>query len=279
MTLKVGSRFIPKGMFGQFIIIPLSLIIYDDLSPTCKLLWGLIAKHLGKDGKAYPTQTSLSRTLGITKRSLARASNQLVGKGFLEKEPGIGRRPTHYHLLFHEIFATDPHLKVASTPPHSRADTSVHSQPSRADKNVHSQAVERGQEGPLRVVKAVTQKRTLRKENKEEKKTRARELPQEQQEWLALKLAMDVFQNNLSTDHKIESRRAELILLIESGKALGPSIEALRAEKATIEREIMRIPRSTARDTLIGHLERGTLTQKNFEEWREAARTLQANAV
>ncbi len=288
MPLEVGKPFIPMGYFGRFVSIPLCLLMFKGISATCKLLWGRIALYLGKNGEAYPSQAKLAKDLDLTKRSVARALKQLVDAGFLMTEPGTGRTATRYHLLFHEIFMDKAHGQPKASPRQTLdwqagdatglgVDKNDHPQASRIDKNDHPQAAKGGQVVPLRVDKTVYQKRTISKEQKEKKKKDARELNAEQQEWVRLKLAMDVFNKNLG-EHEIKDRKAELADLVNGDSPFGPSLEALQKERAYVEGQIMRIERVVVRETLFRKLEQSLLTKKNLDEFSELSRMQQAGS-
>lgn len=288
MIPKVGRPFIPVLYFGIFAPIPLSLLMYKDISPTCKLLWGRLAFYLGKDGQAYPSQATLAKDLSVSKRAIARSLKSLEKTGFLEMEPGTGRTTTRYHLLFHEIFKDEALNKPKASPGQAlgsalyhgalRTDTNVHPPNSRADTNVHPQSPKGGQVVPLRGDTSVYQKRTSSKDHKEEKKTRARGWTDEQHDWLRAKLGMDVFHRNL-VGQEIQARKDELTSLVEGGAPCEPSLETLREERSHIEEKILEIESQTARETLLDHLNKGTLAQKNLEEFRQLSRSRRVNAV
>ena len=73
-----------------------------------KLVWGRLAQFAGKRGTCFPSQGRLARELCTTPRHIRRVLDELVSKGFLEREaPSKKERGQHkttrYYFLLHPI--------------------------------------------------------------------------------------------------------------------------------------------------------------------------------
>ena len=268
MSPEIGVRFLPMGGWARFVAIPFSLLSFEGLSPTCKLLWGLLALKLGRNGGAYPTRAYLAKHMGITKRSVSRAARQLADAGFLEMEPGIGRTPTRYHLLYHEIFQKDPYVQLDKMVFFAGVDANVPSPKSRVDIPVHSKRSERGRGLPPRVDADVNQKITSSKKQKEEKNTAATSLAPDLKEWCNLHLALDVYEKNLSRE-EAEDRNVELHSVVQAGAPVDLTLDALRDEIGKVEQAIAVLSSAGVKEHCMRHLREGSLRKKDLERFQE----------
>jgi hypothetical protein len=75
--LQIGDEFRPYDLFEEFAILPDGIMALEGLGPGPKLLWGLISKHLGKEGRAFPNTTTLGRELGTNKWQIVRWIQEL----------------------------------------------------------------------------------------------------------------------------------------------------------------------------------------------------------
>ena len=57
--------------------VPVWLACRKELKHGSKLLYGCLCKYAGKNGKCFPSQTTLARDLGCTKRTIARYLKEL----------------------------------------------------------------------------------------------------------------------------------------------------------------------------------------------------------
>lgn len=273
MTPRVGDRISIADYAKRFAKFPLVLFPLKGVSFTAKALYVRIGLYAGTDGKAWPTRATLAKDLGITKSAINKALKQLVTAKLLDIEPGIGRRPTRYYPLLHEIFIENSQNAPLPHVANNGLGKNSHS-PSGLRNNSHSHHSESEKIVPLRPTKDSNQKRTSSKEQKEEKKTRVRSLTDEQQAWIERKLAVDVFHHNLSGIER-QARRKELETMVMRDD-LGPSMETIHEEEEAIERRIKALdPRFHA--TCLEHLKKGTLAQDHLRMFDTQTKR-QANA-
>ena len=95
------ATFNPYSQFvGSFL--PNWLMKRDELSGNAKLVYARLAQFAGKNGKAFPKQSTLSGEVGISDRQLRRVIKELVDcklVGVIQQ--GLGR-PNYYVFYSHE---------------------------------------------------------------------------------------------------------------------------------------------------------------------------------
>lgn len=111
--MKVGSVFNPFRVFiGAWV--PNALMRYPKVSAGAKLCYARLCQYAGRNGEAYPSQTTLARELGgLSVRQVQRYINELSIEGFIkvieptDKERGENKT-NRYVFLWHDVFE-EPH--------------------------------------------------------------------------------------------------------------------------------------------------------------------------
>ena len=115
--LQLGQPFNPGGLFS-YIVVPDVLVRYRGIGPTAKLVWGRLARYVGKEGYAYPSVRTLADDLGLSERQIQRALAELERHGFirriLRKTPKGDFTSTIYEVLLHPILLDA--LRTRNTP-------------------------------------------------------------------------------------------------------------------------------------------------------------------
>ena len=66
---------------GYYAVIPARILSTPELSPTAKLVYGLISARLGEDGYCWASNASFSEALQRDERTISRAVSELVDAG------------------------------------------------------------------------------------------------------------------------------------------------------------------------------------------------------
>ena len=117
-VLKPGDVFVPYKMF-RGIFIPNGIVQMKDLTATTKLVYGVLNKYAGKDGKCYPKQSTIANDIGISKRRIITHLNRLEKVRLITRtrpEGGdrLAHKTTRYSFLFHKCFLSEDDKTVTS---------------------------------------------------------------------------------------------------------------------------------------------------------------------
>ena len=98
--LRVGKKFNPFRLFNG-IWIPDALLSFEDISPGAKLLYGLLGRYAGKDGKCYPSQETIAQKLNRQQRQIRNLLGELERTKLIRwvrRGPGMSN---WYEFLLH----------------------------------------------------------------------------------------------------------------------------------------------------------------------------------
>ncbi|MEN6581664.1 MAG: helix-turn-helix domain-containing protein [Armatimonadota bacterium] len=97
--MQVGQEIVPFNMFiGSNV--PNGLMIYKGINASAKLVYARLVRYGGKDGVAFPSQSTLADECGISRRCCQLAIEQLEKQRFIFKK-GIRNKCTVYGFLLH----------------------------------------------------------------------------------------------------------------------------------------------------------------------------------
>jgi len=100
-----GEPFNPRRLFyGVFI--PEALLA-AELPATAKLLYGLLARYAGAEGRCWPAQARLAAALHLTERSIRELLGRLEAAGLIRRRRR-GATTDVYEFLWHPLFDTVP---------------------------------------------------------------------------------------------------------------------------------------------------------------------------
>ncbi len=105
--MKTGDKYSPHGLFhGSFI--PDWLMEDKTLSPGTKLVFARLAKYAGKDGVAFPKQSTLAEAVGLSERQVHSCLKELIDRKYIEAERATGsarlaHAATRYRFLWPDI--------------------------------------------------------------------------------------------------------------------------------------------------------------------------------
>lgn len=106
--LKPGDEFRPYDLFDEVGIVPTELLRCSILTSSEKLCWIVVARRLGRQGKAFPSYDTIATDLGVDRRQAIRLVSGLAQKRFLRlivKHTAAGDRDSNeYRMLWHEVF-------------------------------------------------------------------------------------------------------------------------------------------------------------------------------
>jgi hypothetical protein len=125
--LQIGDEFRPYDLFEEFAILPDGIMALEGLGPGPKLLWGLISKHLGNEGRAFPNTTTLGRELGTNKWQIVRWIKELEdrllvctisqGRAADQRDEGMKAGPAgvnlHLRALSRAVVSTSSHVNTS----------------------------------------------------------------------------------------------------------------------------------------------------------------------
>ncbi len=125
--LKPGDVFIPYKLFVG-IFIPNGIVSYPGISPSAKILYGILTRYAGENGDCFPSNQKLAEELTLTERHVRRILFELKLHGFIE----INGSEKKYSIAFlwHEVFSNS--LRKGADRNVQRSDIKVR----RSDKNV-----------------------------------------------------------------------------------------------------------------------------------------------
>lgn len=105
------NRFNPHNRYNG-IYVPDGIYQHEDLTPTTKLVYARLLRYSGKNGKAYPKQTTIAKELSVSVRTIQNSIKQLIEFQLIEVEKG--NKMTHetdtYYFLESEFLG---HAKIA----------------------------------------------------------------------------------------------------------------------------------------------------------------------
>jgi hypothetical protein len=106
--LRPGDEFRPYDLFDEVGVVPTELLRCPILTSSEKLCWIVIARRLGRQGKAFPSYDTIAIDLGVDRRQAIRLVSGLEQKHFLRlivKHAAAGDRDSNeYRMLWHEAF-------------------------------------------------------------------------------------------------------------------------------------------------------------------------------
>lgn len=105
-ALVAGQRFNPFNIFTG-VYIPEVLARYRGLSPLAKITWGRLARYAGENGECYPSLETLASEVAVKKRRICQVVQELMKKGFIDREKRYGRggqTSNAYFFLAHPVF-------------------------------------------------------------------------------------------------------------------------------------------------------------------------------
>jgi hypothetical protein len=101
VTLKAGELFNPYKMF-LFAPIPDAIMQDPELSFGAKCLFGVLARHAGKDGLCFPSEATLQLELGLgSDRQVRRLVKELKDHHLIDKSG-----PHNYVFIWQDQLAT-----------------------------------------------------------------------------------------------------------------------------------------------------------------------------
>lgn len=120
-----ARRFNPWRLFTG-IFLPECICRYRGLSAGAKIVLGRLFRFAGKDGKAFPSRSTIGRECGMEWRQAARYLAELEYEGFVEvdradlhyRKDGSGGTPTYYFLR-HPCFDSPPPMSDVTRVPMS----------------------------------------------------------------------------------------------------------------------------------------------------------------
>jgi len=121
-----GDLYNPHKAFREIIVVPAQLL-NSGLSSTSLLLFGLLARHAGNDGRCFPSVALLADELGIGHRRIKGLIAELVAHGLITSTRGAGAR-NRYTFTWDRMFDEEwPGQRIAPSTGH--AVTNVTSRP------------------------------------------------------------------------------------------------------------------------------------------------------
>jgi Helix-turn-helix domain len=101
-------------MKGRFARIPLRAFGPDILTPQALRVLGVIAAHLGRDGWAYPSLSTIAELTGIVRHKVPYLITEIEDAGLLHRDRTKGGRgnPTRYQIVFEEPETVPPQRNV-----------------------------------------------------------------------------------------------------------------------------------------------------------------------
>lgn len=112
----MGEVFNPYGMFNG-VWVPESLLKCSDICVAGRLLFGLLARFAGRDGRCFPSVETLAKEMGMSARQIQRLLTKLCRAGFLRRDPQYrsngSQRSNAYYFLYHSSLA--PAIAVATS--------------------------------------------------------------------------------------------------------------------------------------------------------------------
>lgn len=94
--------FNPKKLFyGAFI--PNAILKYPNLSPSAKLLYARLVQFSGENDFCFPSYSTLSEELSLSKRQIIRLVKELAKEGFIYIER-TSKKANKFYFLWHPCF-------------------------------------------------------------------------------------------------------------------------------------------------------------------------------
>jgi hypothetical protein len=122
----MGSNEMSGKVYGEaYAVIP-EAVLYSNISPNAKLLYGILARHADPAGKCYPGLKRLSDLMMVSDQTVRRAKQELMLAGFLEAKPCYddqGRQTTDSLILIGGGIKSDTLGGIKSDTPGSKASS------------------------------------------------------------------------------------------------------------------------------------------------------------
>ena len=129
--MKDGQVFNPYKMFNG-IFIPDGILEYPHLTPRAKLLYGHLTRYAGKDGKAFPSQQTLTEKLLCSERQIQRHVKELVDeKIILTIAPSPLARNQHTNNIYKFLWKEEIYQTTTLTGLEGPDDEIVGSRPDK----------------------------------------------------------------------------------------------------------------------------------------------------
>src|SRR3954468_8345177 len=102
VCLQMGEAFNPFQLFIGAMI-PSAVLRNPDLSPSAKLVFARLAQFAGRQGKAWPSEQTLGREVGLGDRQARRCVAELERYGLLRRVSRAGHSNL-FEFLRHAIY-------------------------------------------------------------------------------------------------------------------------------------------------------------------------------
>lgn len=109
--LELGEAYSPWKKF-VFVLIPTSLVNRTEISAEAKLLFGLLALY-GRNGRCFPSDDTLGRTMAISVPQLRRVRRELLRVGLIGYYPELTKDT--YHFIFQQALLSSLRSQEAPT--------------------------------------------------------------------------------------------------------------------------------------------------------------------
>ena len=102
LPLQIGQVFNPFQIFIGAMI-PSAVLRNPDLSPSAKLVFARLAQFAGRQGKAWPSDQTLGREVGLSDRQVRRCVAELERYGLIRRVSRAGHSNL-FEFLWHAIY-------------------------------------------------------------------------------------------------------------------------------------------------------------------------------
>jgi len=92
----------PGKLYGPGYAILPDVVLYSGVSPNAKLLWAVLQRHAGPEGRCYPGLKRLGQLLGVSEQTVRRAKQELLEAKLItchERYDEAGRRTSDDVIL------------------------------------------------------------------------------------------------------------------------------------------------------------------------------------
>lgn len=116
---QIGEIFNPFQLFVGAMI-PSAVLRNPDLSPSAKLVFARLAQFAGRQGKAWPSDQTLGREVGLGDRQVRRCVAELERYGLIRRVSRAGHSNLFeflWHPIYEEAGRTDLSAPVSPEPP------------------------------------------------------------------------------------------------------------------------------------------------------------------
>jgi hypothetical protein len=114
LPLQVGEVFNPFQLFVGAMI-PSAVLRNPDLSPSAKLVFARLAQFAGRQGKAWPSDQTLGREVGLGDRQTRRCVAELEHYGLIRRVSRTGHSSL-FEFLWHTIYEESERTDMSALP-------------------------------------------------------------------------------------------------------------------------------------------------------------------